>query len=177
MYLQGYLAWARGVDELVGKLGLGEKDTQRARFAVSLVTDAFAPSNMPWANPIALKRLVESGGASLLQGLENMMQDLFNNQGMPAQVDKSKFQVGKNLGTSPGAVIFRNPVLELIQYKPTTGSVLARPLARRSRLGRGHQYACGPFPSRSQLLSPSAMSGLPKPSMLRRKMAGPPGRG
>ena len=128
MYLQGYLAWARGVDELVGKLGLGEKGTQRARFAISLVTDAFAPSNIPWANPIALKRLVESGGASLLQGLENMMQDLFNNQGMPAQVDKSKFQVGKNLGTSAGAVIFRNPVLELIQYKPTTGSVLARPL-------------------------------------------------
>ena len=54
------------------------------------------------------------------------MQESFNNQGMPAQVDKSKFQVGKNLGTSPGAVIFRNPVLELIQYKPTTGSILSR---------------------------------------------------
>jgi polyhydroxyalkanoate synthase len=128
MYLQGYLAWARGLDEFVGKLGLNEKDTQRARFAGSLVTDAFAPSNMPWANPIALKRLLETGGASLVQGLQNMMQDLLNNQGMPAQVDKSKFQVGKNLGTSPGAVIFRNPVLELIQYKPTTESVFARPL-------------------------------------------------
>ena len=102
MYLQGYLAWARGLDELVGKLGLGEKDTHRARFAVSLVTDAFAPSNILWANPTALKRLAESGGTSLLHGLENMMQDLLDNHGMPAQVDKSKFQVGKNLANLGG---------------------------------------------------------------------------
>ena len=128
MYLQSYLAWARAVDEFVGKLGFDEKNTQRARFAMSLVTDAFAPSNILWTNPIALKRLVESNGASVAEGLHNMMQDFLNNQGMPAQVDKSKFEVGKNLGISPGAVIFRNPVLELIQYRPMTGSVFARPL-------------------------------------------------
>ena len=128
MYLQGYLAWARGLDELVGKLGLNEKDTQRARFAVSLVTDAFAPSNMLWANPAALKRAVESGGMSVVRGLKNMVLDLLDNQGMPAQVDKGKFQVGTNLGTSPGAVVFHNPVLELIQYRPATEQVFGRPL-------------------------------------------------
>jgi polyhydroxyalkanoate synthase subunit PhaC len=127
-YLQGYLAWARGLDEFVGNLGFDERTAQRARFAVSLVTDALAPSNMPWANPVALKRFAESRGISAVQGLRNLLQDLLSNQGMPAQVDKSKFQVGKNLGTSPGAVVLRNEVLELIQYRPLTGSVFARPL-------------------------------------------------
>ena len=64
-YLQGYLAWARGLDEFVGNLGFDERDTQRARFAVSLVTDALAPSNMPWANPVALKRFRSSPVASV----------------------------------------------------------------------------------------------------------------
>jgi len=127
-YLQSYLAWARSLDEFVGKLGFDEKSTQRARFAVSLVTDALAPSNILWTNPVAVKRLVESNGASVAEGLRNMMQDFLSNQGMPAQVDKSKFGVGKNLGISPGAVVFRNPVLELIQYRPMTESVFARPL-------------------------------------------------
>ncbi len=127
--LQAYLAWARGLDEFVSKLGFDEKDTQRARFAVSLATDALAPSNIPWTNPIALKRFVETGGMSALSGLrQNMLQDIFHNQGMPAQVDKTKFRVGGNLAASSGAVIFRNPVLELIQYRPMTESVLARPL-------------------------------------------------
>ena len=96
MYLQGYLAWARGLDELVGNLGLDERDTQRARFAVSLVTDAFAPSNMLWANPTALRHAVEFGGMSVVRGLKNMVLDLLDNQGMPAQVDKGKFHVGTN---------------------------------------------------------------------------------
>ncbi len=128
MYLQSYLVWARAVDEFVGKLGFDEKNTQRARFAASLISDALAPSNMLWSNPVALKRLVESNGASVAEGLRNMIQDFVNNQGMPAQVDKSKFQVGKNLGISSGAIVFRNAVLELIQYQPMTEKVFARPL-------------------------------------------------
>jgi polyhydroxyalkanoate synthase subunit PhaC len=127
MCLQGYLAWARGLNEFVDKLGF-DKSTERARFAASLVADALAPSNMLLTNPIALKRFVESKGASMVQGLSNMMQDLVSNDGMPSQVDKSKFDVGKNLATSPGAVVFRNPVLELIQYRPMTENVFARPL-------------------------------------------------
>ena len=120
MYLQGYLAWARGLDELVGKLGLDEKDTQRARFAVSLVTDAFAPSNMLWANPIALKRAVESGGHEPRPRSGEHDAGSIRQSGNAGPSRQGKFQVGKNLGTSPGAVIFRNPVLELIQYRPTT---------------------------------------------------------
>jgi polyhydroxyalkanoate synthase len=128
MYLQGYLAWARRLDHLIGALGLSDKDAQRARFAVSLLTDAMAPPNMLWGNPAAMKKLFETGGASLLHGVQNMLRDLVDNQGMPAQVDKGSFVLGNNLATSPGAVVYRGPVLELVQYKPATNNVFARPL-------------------------------------------------
>ena len=121
-------AWARRLDHLIGALGLSDKDTQRARFAVSLLTDAMAPPNMLWGNPAAMKKLFETGGASLLHGVQNMLRDLVDNQGMPAQVDKGSFVLGNNLATSPGAVVYRGPVLELVQYKPATNNVFARPL-------------------------------------------------
>jgi polyhydroxyalkanoate synthase len=80
-----------------------------------------------FGNPEALKKIVDSGGASLIGGVKNLMADLLQNQGMPAQVDKTAFEVGKNLGTTPGAVVFRNEVLELIQYAPATAQVYSRP--------------------------------------------------
>jgi polyhydroxyalkanoate synthase len=126
--LQTYLAWAETLDDCVGKLGLGRADTERARFAVSLVVDALAPSNMLWTNPAAVKKLQETGGASLAQGLQHLLQDLASNHGMPAQVDKTAFRVGGNLAMWPGAVVFRNPALELIQYRPAGDTVFARPL-------------------------------------------------
>src|SRR6185295_9757542 len=67
-------------------------------------------------------------GRSLLYGLQNFFDDLLNNGGMPRQVDERKFQVGKNLATTPGAVVFRNEVLEIIQYQPQTEQIFARPL-------------------------------------------------
>jgi poly(3-hydroxyalkanoate) synthetase len=94
---------------------------------VSLLTDALAPTNTLLGNPAALKRVIDSGGASLLEGFKNLLADLTANRGMPAQVDTTAFQLGKNLALSPGAVVFRNDVLELIQYAPATGEVYARP--------------------------------------------------
>src|SRR5207237_905145 len=107
---------------------LGKKDAERARFVLSLYVDAAAPSNTPLGNPAAMKKMYETGGASLVRGLTHMLEDLANNGGLPSQVDMKAFQPGKDLATSPGAVVFRNDVLELIQYEPTTPQVHGRPL-------------------------------------------------
>jgi polyhydroxyalkanoate synthase len=127
MSLQGYLAWGNALTSFVEKSRLDILTKQRAQFVVSLLTDALSPTNTLLGNPAALKRLIDSGGASLLEGLKNLLTDLSANQGMPAQVDKTAFQVGKNLAISQGAVVFRNSVLELIQYAPVTGEVYSRP--------------------------------------------------
>src|SRR5262249_24965373 len=79
-------------------------------------------------NPAALKKLVDTGGASLVQGLENFVGDLVRNGGLPAQVDTRHFAVGRNLVTTPGEVVYRSPVMELIQYRPMTDEVHKRPL-------------------------------------------------
>ncbi len=127
-WMQSYLAWSTALERFVDKSGLDAKNAQRARFALSLVTDAFAPTNVWLGNPAALKKFVETGGVSAIHGFENMLDDMAHNRGMPAQVDTSAFTVGQNLALTPGAVVFRNPVLELIQYTPTTEQVYARPL-------------------------------------------------
>jgi polyhydroxyalkanoate synthase len=79
-------------------------------------------------NPAALKRFVETGGQSTLDGLQNFLKDMVDNGGMPAQVDKSAFKVGGNLATTKGAVVFRNEMIELIQYTPTTQEVYETPV-------------------------------------------------
>jgi polyhydroxyalkanoate synthase len=127
MALQGYLAWGSSLSSFVEKSGLDNLAKQRAQFVVSLLTDALAPTNTLLGNPAALKRVIDSGGASLLEGVKNLLADLTANQGMPAQVDRTAFELGKNLALSPGAVVFRNSVLELIQYAPATEEVYARP--------------------------------------------------
>ena len=91
------------------------------------MTEAMAPTNSA-ANPAAVKRFFETGGKSLLDGLSHLAKDMVHNGGMPSQVNMGAFEVGKTLGTSEGAVVFRNDVLELIQYKPITEQVHERPL-------------------------------------------------
>ncbi|MFU2489602.1 alpha/beta fold hydrolase [Thauera sp. WH-1] len=125
--MQGYLSWTQALGQVVDQIPLDDRNRERARFAVSMLSDAFAPTNTLLGNPAALKKMVDTGGSSIARGLKNMLTDLATNKGMPAQVDKSKFRVGENLATTPGAVVFRNPVLELIQYTPTTEKVHARP--------------------------------------------------
>jgi polyhydroxyalkanoate synthase len=127
MTLQGYLAWQRALSGFVERSGLDPDNKERARFVMSLITDAASPTNTLLGNPAALKKVIDTGGASLLDGANNIMMDLLKNHGMPAQVNKTAFEVGKNLGTSKGAVVFRNEVLELIQYAPTTQQVYSRP--------------------------------------------------
>jgi polyhydroxyalkanoate synthase subunit PhaC len=127
MCLQTYLAWTKSVAQFVEQSALERRTKERVRFAASLVTDAFAPTNTLLGNPAALRSTLESGGANLVAGLKNMLADMATNGAMPSQVDKSAFKLGENLALSKGAVVLTTPVLELIQYAPTTASVHARP--------------------------------------------------
>jgi polyhydroxyalkanoate synthase subunit PhaC len=127
MVLQGYVAWTNAVQGIVDHSALDERTKDRARFAVSLVTDALAPTNTVIGNPAALKKTWDTRGQNLVDGLKNLIDDVKNNGGLPSQVDKNAFTVGQNLALSPGMVVFRNPVLELIQYSPATDTVYERP--------------------------------------------------
>src|SRR5215468_324889 len=125
---QSYLAWGNALYRFPDEAKVGDRDAERARFLVSLLVDAFAPTNSLAGNPAALKKVLETGGASLVHGLENFVRDIVRNGGMPAQVDTRTFAVGKNLATTPGSVVLRTDVMELIQYQPMTEAVHRRPL-------------------------------------------------
>src|SRR5438552_13245778 len=125
--LQLYLSANKEVHDWVDASIPDVDERRRAHFVLTLFTDALAPSNSVF-NPEALKRLLETGGNSAVQGMHHLLDDLRYNGGMPSQVDKSAFKVGGNLATTAGAVVFRNEVLELIQYAPTTPQVHQRPL-------------------------------------------------
>jgi polyhydroxyalkanoate synthase subunit PhaC len=127
MVLQGYVAWTNALQGFVDRSALDDRTKDRARFAVSLMTDALAPTNTLLGNPAALKKTWEARGQNLLNGLKNLVDDINNNGGLPSQVDKKAFAVGDNLALSRGEVVFRNPVLELIQYSPATDTVYERP--------------------------------------------------
>jgi len=129
--MQGYLAWRGTMLDLVNEQttnGADWKTPAQKRFAVSLLTEALAPTNSLLGNPAALKRAFDTGGLSLLKGLGNFVDDLLHNGGMPSQVDKRPFKVGQNIGASPGAVVYRHELCELIQYTPSTRQVYERPL-------------------------------------------------
>ena len=126
-YLQTYLAWRKELHDWIGDSNLSEHDISRGHFVINLMTEAMAPTNSA-ANPAAVKRFFETGGKSLLDGLSHLAKDMVHNGGMPSQVNMGAFEVGKSLGTTEGAVVFRNDVLELIQYRPITEQVYERPL-------------------------------------------------
>jgi polyhydroxyalkanoate synthase len=126
--LQSYVALCGSLDRCVDEAKLDARSTERARFVVSLLEDALAPTNFMASNPAALRKLVDSKGTSLLRGAANLVEDVFSGTGLPRQVDKRPFALGRNLAATPGAVVFRNELLELIQYAPVTAEAHARPL-------------------------------------------------
>ncbi|WP_085683993.1 MULTISPECIES: class II poly(R)-hydroxyalkanoic acid synthase [unclassified Pseudomonas] len=126
-YMQTYLAWRKELHAWIDDSSLSPKDIARGHFVINLMTEAMAPTNS-MANPAAVKRFFETGGKSLLDGLSHLAKDLVHNGGMPSQVNMGAFEVGKSLGVTEGSVVFRNDVLELIQYKPITEQVHERPL-------------------------------------------------
>jgi polyhydroxyalkanoate synthase len=125
--MQGYLAIRAALLALVEDVELDRKSRDRARFAVTLLTEALSPTNTLLGNPAALKRAFDTAGVSLAVGLKNLVTDYVENDGMPSQVDRRPFKVGENLAVTPGQVVFRNEVLELIQYAAQTPEVFERP--------------------------------------------------
>ena len=126
--LKAYLAWGEALDEFVSETSLSDVDKERARLFTTILVDALAPTNSLISNPAATRKLIDSGGQSLLSGLKNYIEDLTKNGGLPSQVDTTAFKVGESLANTPGAVVFRNELIELIQYAPTTPKVWKRPL-------------------------------------------------
>ncbi len=106
--------------------GLDEKQKQRLRFQTQQFVDAMAPSNFALTNPTVIQKTLESRGENLLKGLEHMLKDL--RQGQMTQSDITAFEVGRNVAVTPGKVVARTKLYELIQYEPTTPSVLKTPL-------------------------------------------------
>jgi polyhydroxyalkanoate synthase len=125
---QAHLAASRLVSDLLAA-GAGDPvDDAKAELATGFLLDALAPTNFLATNPAALKRALETGGASLAAGAAHAVDDLLNNGGRPRQVDTRPFTVGENLAATPGKVVFRNELMELIQYAPQTPSVRAVPV-------------------------------------------------
>jgi poly[(R)-3-hydroxyalkanoate] polymerase subunit PhaC len=125
---QGYVALVAGAHRMVDDAGLDALETQRAHFAVGLLADALAPTNGLLTNPAALKRAFDTAGASLFRGARNLVHDVRENGGMPSTVDARPFAVGQSLAKSPGSVVYRDEVFELIQYRPSTETVHERPV-------------------------------------------------
>jgi polyhydroxyalkanoate synthase subunit PhaC len=123
---QSYLLAARYLEELVESADLAPGAKARARFATRQWLDAMCPANFPASNPAAMREALESQGESLTRGLANLLGDV--QKGRISQTDESAFAVGRNLGMTPGAVVFENELIQLIQYRPTTAEVSKRPL-------------------------------------------------
>jgi polyhydroxyalkanoate synthase len=126
--LQAYLVDARAVLAVVDEVDMDPKSRERARFAMSLFTEAAAPTNTLLGNPNALAKAFQTRGRSLLTGVRHMAHDLRHNGGLPATVDTRPFTVGGNLAVTPGEVVHRSEVFELIQYAPAGTTTFARPL-------------------------------------------------
>ncbi len=112
-------------------LDAGSKDPvvdAKARLAWQLLADALAPTNFLLTNPAAIRRATETGGRSVVAGFGNFVRDLATNNGKPRQVDNRGFELGTNLAATAGEVVFRNDLMELIQYAPQTEKVHAVPL-------------------------------------------------
>jgi polyhydroxyalkanoate synthase subunit PhaC len=125
---QGYLAWEQSVGRLVEQQQTSWPRRERARFLANILTAGLSPTNFLFGNPAALRRAVETQGQSLACGARNFSRDVLTNRGMPQMVDSRSLTVGENLAVSPGAVVYREEMFELLQYVPTTAAVRERPL-------------------------------------------------
>jgi polyhydroxyalkanoate synthase len=125
---QEYLLGCQYVSELLDAAQLDAEQDAKARFAAKFLLDALAPTNTLLGNPAALREAVDTGGESLVRGAQNMMNDLRDRGGWPTQVDGSGFEMGVNMAATPGAVVFRNELIELLQYSAQTEEVYEVPL-------------------------------------------------
>jgi polyhydroxyalkanoate synthase len=125
---ESYLEQSRTAMALVDESRLPETTRRKAKFAMKLLTDALAPSNVPWINPAVAREAMETGGASLVRGMNAYLDDLAHNGGMPRQVETNAFTLGVTIAATPGRIVFRNELIELIAYEPQQAAVHAIPL-------------------------------------------------
>ena len=124
---QSYRLFELWMDRMYESVDGSWQNKARARFAADVISAALAPTNYLGTNPAALREAVQTGGLSLVKGAQNMLKDL-GRGGMPAMADREKFIVGENIACTPGAVVYRDEMFELLQYQPTTPKVRAIPL-------------------------------------------------
>ncbi len=126
--VQAYLAAGQAATDLLATAELDWRDDERLRFVLSNLIAAAAPSNSPLLNPAAVKALVDTGGLSVVRGLRALVTDLAQPPRVPAMVAPDAFEVGRDLAVTPGSVVYRTEMLELIQYAPVTAQVREYPV-------------------------------------------------
>jgi polyhydroxyalkanoate synthase subunit PhaC len=125
---QCYLAVGQLTEDLISGAGVSAMTERKARLAAGIILDLLCPTNFVLSNPAALKRAFETGGSSVLKGAQNFVDDALHNSGRPRQVDRTAFTVGGNLAATPCQVVYRNDLMEVLQYDPQTPQVNAHPL-------------------------------------------------
>ncbi|MDT5053746.1 MAG: poly[(R)-3-hydroxyalkanoate] polymerase subunit PhaC [Mycobacterium sp.] len=126
--MQAYLATNDTVNALFCDAELDWRDAERIRFVLDLLTEGLAPSNNPLLNPLAYKALIDTGGRSAVRGVRHFIADMAAAPRVPSMVAPDAFTLGDTVAATPGAVVYRNEVLELIQYTPQTDEVFTVPL-------------------------------------------------
>jgi polyhydroxyalkanoate synthase len=126
--MQTYLAATEIVDTLVRDAELDGRDLERIRFVLDVVMEALAPSNNPLINPLAWKAVIDTGGMSIVRGVRSFLADMASAPRIPSMVEPDAFTVGGDLAVTPGAVVYRDEMFELIQYTPQTKEVWTTPL-------------------------------------------------
>jgi len=125
---QAYLLAARQLQDFVAAAPVDDATRAQVDFASRQMMNALAPSNFAHTNPQVARRTIESGGLNLMTGLSNLLEDVGKGQGLVSRRAPNDFELGVNVAATPGAVVFRNDLMELIQYAPTTDKVYRRPL-------------------------------------------------
>src|SRR5690606_4710191 len=128
---QSYLLTADWIQNTIADVdGLDAPTRKKVDFYTRLYIDAMSPSNFFWSNPDVLKKTMETKGKNLVQGLDNMLEDLKRTHGTlsPKMTDENAFDIGRNIAVTPGKVIYQNDRMQLLQYEPTTEEAYKRPL-------------------------------------------------
>lgn len=124
---QSYLTGAAWLNDLANAWETVDPELHmQARFWTAQMTDALSPTNFPWSNPEVIEETIRTGGRNLVRGTQNLISDI--QEGRIQQVKEGAFQVGENLAVTPGKVVYRNKLIELIQYEPATEEVQEIPI-------------------------------------------------
>lgn len=125
---QAYLLSAKHLQDLVATADLDEATRAKADFFGRALMNALSPTNFPHTNPAVVQKTIETGGINLLTGVANLLEDVAAGQGLVKRRADEDFELGVNMAATPGAVVFQNEIMQLIQYAPTTETVHKRPL-------------------------------------------------